>query len=517
MIDYQGIVRSPLVPSQVISLAQKAAHNNVPVFIQGERGTEKELVAKIIHYTGDWKFYRFYRIDCKTQTEDSFRAEFIRIFRENNFGTIPATVYLREIGELGQSCQSRLLDLIEEGVLQNGAESKVIKNLRFISSSSENLKENVTQGKFSEELYHRISTLSVYLPPLRERVKDISTIAQYILEEHSKKMKIGKVDISDNVLKLFENYWWPGNLRELEQVIIRSAMFSEGKDLTERDLLFETENESESFVTFLKKADTKSAESKPHGFSSEQNTNILSLFLIELVHRIKNPLVSVKTFTQLLREKFNDAEFREHFYRIVTEDIGKIDSVLNHLLTYIKINTPIEKKDTVHFILEEILKRHELQLQDRNIKIFKKFEKDLPETTIHEEQLRYILDALLQYALPSIPPNGSIGFLTKSLDPRTEAADANKSHRKNGRYIEILIIFTGYKKPVEQFESVLGIPALQKEEAVELELRLIKEIIQKNQGMMKFEVNEKKPRTIVSLKFPIERRKLIYYQPEAVS
>jgi len=517
MIDYQAIVRSPLIPSQGISLAQKAAHNNVPVLVQGERGTEKELVAKVIHYTGDWKFYRFYRIDCKAQTEDSFRSEFTRIFRENNFGTIPATVYLREIGELGQACQSKLSDLIEDGFLQNGTESKVIKNLRFVSSSSENLKEKVAQGKFSEDLYHRISTLSIYLPPLRERVKDISTIAQYILEEYSKKMKISKVDISDNVLKLFENYWWPGNLKELEQVIIRSAMFSEGKDLTERDLLFETENESGSFVTFLKKADTKSPESKPNDFSSDQSANILSLFLIELVHRIKNPLVSIKTFTQLLREKFNDAEFREHFYKIVTEDIGKIDAVLSHLLSYIKINTPIEKKDTVHFILEEILRRHELQLQERNIKIFKKFEKDLPETTVHEEQLRYILDALLQYALPSVPPNGSIGFLTKSIDPRAEVADANKSHRKNGGYIEILIIFTGYKKPVEQFESILGIPALQKEEAVELELRLIKEIIQKNQGMMKFEVNEKKPRTIVSLRFPVERRKLIYYQPEAAS
>ncbi|PIV20842.1 MAG: hypothetical protein COS40_10440, partial [Deltaproteobacteria bacterium CG03_land_8_20_14_0_80_45_14] len=83
----------------------------------------------------------------------------------------------------------------------------------------------------------------------------------------------------------------------------------------------------------------------------------------------------------------------------------------------------------------------------------------------------------------------------------------------DGRQIEILIVFTGYKKPVEQFETVLGIPAVQKEEAIELELRLIKEIIQKNSGMMKFEVNEKKPRTLISLKFPIERRKLIYYQP----
>ncbi len=517
MIDYQEIARSPLISSQAISLARKAAYNNAPVFIQGERGTEKELVAKVIHYSGDWKFYRFYKIDCKTQTEDSFRDEFIRIFKENNFGTIPATVYLREIGELTQPSQSRLSDLIEDGLLRNGTESKVIKNLRFVSSSSENLKEKVLQGKFAEDLYHRIGALSIYLPPLRERVKEISTIAQYILEEYSKKMKMGRVEISDNVLKLFQNYWWPGNLREMERVIIRSAMFSEGKDLTEKDLRFETENENESFGAFLKKTDAKSIEPRPQGFSSEQESHILSLFLIELVHRIKNPLVSIKTFTQLLREKFNDGEFREHFYRIVTEDIGKIDSVLNHLLTYIKINTPIEKKDTVHFILEEILKRHEAQLQDRNIKIFKKFEKDLPETTVHEQQLRYILEALLQYALPSIPPNGSIGLLTKSIDPRTITAEGNKLHKRDGRYIEILIIFTGYKKPVEQFGSVLGIPALQKEEAVELELRLIKEIIQKNQGMMKFEVNERKPRTIVSLKLPIERRKLIYYQPEAVS
>jgi hypothetical protein len=74
-----------------------------------------------------------------------------------------------------------------------------------------------------------------------------------------------------------------------------------------------------------------------------------------------------------------------------------------------------------------------------------------------------------------------------------------------------MIIFTGYKKPVEQFETILGTPPLQQEEVIELELRLIKEIIQKNRGLMKFEVNEKKPRTLISLKFPVERRKVIYY------
>jgi nitrogen-specific signal transduction histidine kinase len=296
--------------------------------------------------------------------------------------------------------------------------------------------------------------------------------------------------------------------------MVRSAMFSEGGILTEKDLFFDIENGDKSFVAFLKKEGTRSPATKPRNFPSDQNTRMLSVFFMELVHRIKNPLVSIKTFTQLLREKFNDGEFREHFYRIVTEDIDKIDAVMNGLIRYVKINTPIEKKDTIHFILENVLKDHEAQLEGRSIKVFKKFEKDLPETIIHDEQLRYILDALLQYALPFISPNGSIGFLTKSFD--LEARTPETRPQGNERYIEILIVFTGYKKPFEQFDTVLGIPALQTDEAIELELRLIKDIIQRNQGMMKFEVNEKKPRTVISLKFPIERRRLIYYQPANV-
>ena len=512
-MNYPELLHSPMIPPPVVPLVEKAAHNNAAVLIQGEHGTEKELIAKIIHYAGDWKYYRFYKIDCKAQTEDSLNDQLLRIFKENNFGAIPATLYLKEIGELKQYSQSELLELVEDGFFQNGVEKKVIKNLRFIASSSENLKEKIGQGKFSEDLYDRLNALSMRIPPLRDRPKEISAIAQYVLEDYSKKMKINKVGISNNVLKLFQNYWWPGNLRELEQVIIRSAMFSEGESLMEKDLLFETETENTSFVAFLKKADVKSGEPRSQRASPEQNANVLSLFLIELVHRIKNPMVSVKTFTQLLREKFGDPEFREQFYRIVSEDIERIDAVLNGLLSYIKINTPIEKRDTVHFILEDVLRRHEIELEDKKIKIFKRFEKDLPETIVHEEQLKYILNTLIQYAIPSIPPNGSMGFLTKSLGLSAQTAADKKRYEKDGAYVEILIVFTGYKKAVEQFGNVLGIPPLQKEEAMELELRLIREIIQKNQGMMKFEVNEKKSRTLISLKFPIERRRLVYYQP----
>jgi nitrogen-specific signal transduction histidine kinase len=511
-MNYQELLHSPIIPFQIVTLIQKTAHNNVPVLIQGEQGTEKELVAKIIHYIGDWKYYRFYKIDCKILTEDTFGDQLSHLFKEINYGAIPATLYLKEVGHLGLVDQQNLLELIEDSVFQNGTEKKVVKNIRFVSSSSENVKEKITQGKFSEDLYYRLNTLTIPIPPLRQRANEISTIAHYILTEYCKKMKIRKAGISNNVLILLQNYWWPGNLRELEHVIIRSAIFSDGETITEKALFFETENERNSFISFLKQGEMKPAASQKKSYPEEQNNYSLSLFIIELVHRIKNPLVSIKTFTQLLREKFGDAEFREYFYRIVNEDIERIDAVLNGLLNYIKINTPLEKTNTVHYIIEDVLKKHEVQLEDKKIRIFKKFEKDLPETVVHDEQLRYIFNSLLQYAIPSIPPNGSIGFLTKSFNVQKQTGDDKSILQKDGRYIEILIVFTGYKKPVEQLESVLGIPTIKKEESIELELRLIKEIIEKNKGMIKLEINEKKPRTLISLKLPIERRKVIYYQ-----
>jgi nitrogen-specific signal transduction histidine kinase len=513
-MSYKELLHSPIIPPHVVPLIQKAAHANVSVLIQGEAGSGKELIAKMIHHTGDWKDHRFHKIDCRVLTEDAFGTHLSRLFRELEQGAIPATLYLKEVGYLGQEDQVRLLELVEEGMFQNGDGRKGFKNLRIISSSSEDLKQKVVRGKFAEDLYCQLSPLSIHIPPLRDRTREISKIAQYLLAEHSSKMKIRRLGISEGVLVLLKSYWWPGNLRELGHVIMRSAIFSEGDQLMEKDLFFETDNEKNAFVSFLKKTEQKTSSVTPLDRRSsrrDQNNHFSSLFFMELVHRIKNPLVSIKTFTQLLREKFNDEEFREYFYRIVTEDIEKIDALLNGLLNYIKINTPMEKTNTVHFVLEEVLKKYEVQLEDRKIKVFKKLEKELPETVVHEEQLRYILTSLLQYAIPSIPPSGSIGFLTKSSPFERETGIDKGVAQKDGKYIEIMIVFTGFRKPAEPLESILGIPAIQPEEGVEFELRLIKEIIQKNGGKMTFEVNEKKPKTLIALKFPVERRKVIYY------
>jgi hypothetical protein len=511
-MQYQDALNARIIPPQVIPLIKKAGQNSVPVLIQGEQGVGKEWVAKGIHQSGEWKYHRFYKIDCKMLREGTLLSQLAPLFKEIHYGSTPVTLFLKEVGYLNHADQLKLLELLEEGYFKDNAEKRIVKNVRWIASSSENLREKVVQRKLSEDLYQRLNTLSIYVPPLRDRSKDISTIARHLLVDYATRMNLKKEGISQNVLSLLQSYWWPGNLKELETVILRSAIFSEGEYLMEKDLFFNAENEKNSFFAFLKRPDFKNPfESNGDHSPREDQSLPWIFFLAELVHRIKNPLVSIKTFTQLLREKFNDGEYRESFYKVVTDDIERIDLVLNGLLNYVKMNTPLNKTNTVHQILEEVLKGQEVALEEKKIKIFKKFETGLPETMIHDEQLRYIFHSLLQYVLPSLPPHGSIGFLTKLTAMPKQLIEGRTRPDKEKEAIEVLMIFTGFKKPMGSYETVFGLSSIPPEESAELELRLIHEILKKNRGMMTIEVNEKKPRTLISLRFPVERRRVIYY------
>ena len=273
--------------------------------------------------------------------------------------------------------------------------------------------------------------------------------------------------------------------------------------------IFGIENERRSFTSSSVKDGIESIKSKLDFLSNEQNTPFMTSFFIELIQRIKNTLGSIRNYTQISRGKFSDKEFGEYFYRAVTEDIEKIDIVLNGLINYIKLNTPIRKTDTVHHLIEEALKKHQGKLEEKGIKLFKKFEKDLPETIVPDEQLKYILSSVFQYALANISPNLSMGLSTRSFVIEKEVDEGPALIKKDGRYIEISVVFMGYKKPTEQ--GVRG-PTLQKEEPLDLILRFVKEVVQRNRGMMRIEADEKKAKTFIALRFPVERRKVVYYQ-----
>ncbi len=279
----------------------------------------------------------------------------------------------------------------------------------------------------------------------------------------------------------------------------------------ERETYFKGMNERGPSLSPSGRVETKPMDQKEIRGLEGNGSSLLSPLFIELAHRIKNTLSSIKNITQLSRGKFRDLEFEDYFNRSVTEDIEKIESVINGLLNYVKVSTPMIKSNTIHGLLEEISDKYRQQLQDKRIRLFKKFEREIPETVVHEEQLRYIFSSILQYAIASIPPSGSIGILTKLFDHPKAPVDKKGFFQKNGRYVEIMIGFTGYKKPVVSLESTFRNSPLHSDEAMDLILRLVKEIVQKNRGIMKFDVDEKKTRTFISLVFPVERRKIVYY------
>ena len=230
-----------------------------------------------------------------------------------------------------------------------------------------------------------------------------------------------------------------------------------------------------------------------------------------MVHSIKSTLASIYHTTSLTLEKVEDAEMKRHTHTQVREDIKKIDSVLNSLLNFININTPIAKTNTLYTILEEILEANEKQLQEKNVKIIKRCEKDLPETYIHNEQVRFILHSILQYAIFLTPPNESMGFLMKSFDFHDALEGKNPPENKGG-YVEVVIGFNGDRKLGSPLENLSKIPEDQRE-ATDLILILAKEILQKNRGSLMIESNGKRPNTLITLRFPIERRNVVYYAP----
>jgi len=272
---------------------------------------------------------------------------------------------------------------------------------------------------------------------------------------------------------------------------------------------FKNQNDTKSSEFSSVKDGLESIKSKLDFLTNERNALFLSPFFIELIQRIKNSLSSIKNYTQISRGKFSDREFGEYYYRAVTGDIEKMEMVLNSLIDYIRLRTPIRKMNTVHNIIEEVLNKYQVKLEEKGIKLLKRFEKDLPETVVPDEQLRYVLSSVLQYAMVVTPPNWNIALSTKSLLLEKEAGEAKGLFKRDGKYIEISVFFAVHQRPGEPASRTAPI---QKEEASDILLRFVKEVVLRNHGTMKIGTDEKRTKSFISLRFPVERRNVVYYQ-----
>lgn len=289
----------------------KVACSSLPVFIQGEEGTGKSEVAKAIHFIGPFKTKPFIRFYCRELTLERFMGKLSFWLQNSARGeNVSLTLFLEGVDNLEWDLQSTLLDLWNDKWIGWPGLEEINIEAKIITTSAVSLAKAVSAGKLRGELCQILEMLTIFLKPLRERKKDIPIVATEILQEHRHE-QISPKKFSTEALKVLQQYHWPGNLRELESLTLRSAVLKEGELLLPEDLVF-CFGKGELWAASreeLEKEGDRCSSATP----TAEKESLFDVTLSTLAHEIKNPLVAISTFAALLPEKYEDPEFREQF------------------------------------------------------------------------------------------------------------------------------------------------------------------------------------------------------------
>lgn len=233
---------------QLLSLIEKVAPSNATALIKGETGTGKELVARHLHNLSPRSEGPFAAINCGAFSETLVESELFGYERGAFTGAVGAkkgwfetanggTLFLDEIGDLPLSTQVKLLRVLQEReVIPIGSRKPVPIDVRLIAATNVNLTEAVKAGRFREDLYYRIKVVPIEIPPLRERKGDILPLVEHFLEVYRNRLHTVKPELPADTIKNLIEYPWPGNIRELENVIHRALLVCDGKTLKTSDL-----------------------------------------------------------------------------------------------------------------------------------------------------------------------------------------------------------------------------------------------------------------------------------------
>jgi DNA-binding NtrC family response regulator len=234
----------------VYKLIGQIAEKNIPVLITGESGTGKELVARAIYHHSKRNQNPFIAINCAAIPDNLFESELFGYERgaftgaeRTYIGKLErcdgGTCFLDEIGDLSLPLQAKLLRVLQEGEFERLGGSGTIKvNVRMLAASNKDLKKEVDEGTFREDLYWRLKVISINLPPLRERTEDINALADYFLSRFTAEYNKSIHYISENTRKKLSLYSWPGNVRELENCIRRAILLCSGDIISEEQFGF---------------------------------------------------------------------------------------------------------------------------------------------------------------------------------------------------------------------------------------------------------------------------------------
>jgi transcriptional regulator with PAS, ATPase and Fis domain len=245
-----GIIGNSTLLNNAVRVAMQVSPTDMSVLITGESGSGKESFSKIIHHMSPRKHGQFIAINCGSIPEGTIDSELFGHEKGSFTGAHEArkgyfevtnggTIFLDEIGEMPLGTQARLLRVLENGEFIKVGSSKVQKtDVRVVAATNVNLMKNVEDGKFREDLYYRLSTVPIYVPPLRERGKDIELLFRKFAFDFSDKYKVKSINLTEDAKEILLKYRFPGNIRQLKNLVEQiSVLSSEHKEIDANTLL----------------------------------------------------------------------------------------------------------------------------------------------------------------------------------------------------------------------------------------------------------------------------------------
>jgi two-component system response regulator AtoC len=236
----------------VFKLIGSVANTKANVLIHGESGTGKELVAKAIHYNSPYSGEPFIVINCSAITDTILESELFGHVKGAFTDAVSetrgkfeiagkGTLFLDEIGDISPNLQSKLLRVIETRDFMKVGGEKILKTeARIIAATNQNIKQSIEKGKFREDLYYRLKVVEITLPSLRERKEDIPDLVAYLLEKINRELRKSVRKVPSEVMKLLVNHVWKGNVRELENALIRAVILAKGDVILAENLPLES-------------------------------------------------------------------------------------------------------------------------------------------------------------------------------------------------------------------------------------------------------------------------------------
>ncbi|MFI5252730.1 MAG: sigma-54-dependent transcriptional regulator [Bacteroidota bacterium] len=288
-LKFDNILSNHDSMKKIFALMNKVKDNDIAVLIQGESGTGKELVAKAIHFNGNRAKGPFVVVNCASIPKELLESELFGHERGSFTGAYQkkigkfeqahtGTIFLDEIGDMDIALQVKILRVLQLNQFERVGGTEILhSDIRIISATNRNLNDAVANKIFREDLYYRLASFPIYLPPLRDRRSDIPLLAEYFLNKFTTGRGKPLMKFSKQVIRILHDYSWPGNIRELEHAIERAVIINDGDTITEHSLP----------TTILNPETTETPEHKNNQFDSHIIRPIEELREAAIRHALK--------------------------------------------------------------------------------------------------------------------------------------------------------------------------------------------------------------------------------------